>query len=218
MSPFCVAQINEPLLRPAHGVLRAAGLSATSDARHAAEQILQEARAAAQLVTDAAHAQARDAVRQAQADTLQRAEKLLRALEQKNAAFVAGAQDLVSELTLALFDRLVAETTPRERVAASCRRLLQEAPRQLARPVLYLHPDECALAPDTAWEIKADAKLAPGACRLEASDGEWRADFSDGAAALRTAFTMPAHDDHDATTMQQRAQPDSAHRRMPNDQ
>lgn len=195
MSQFCITQINEPVLRPAHGILRAAGLNVTSDARRAAEQIVQEARDAAEQIAEGAHAQASEAVRQAQADTLLRADALLRALEQKNAAFVAAAQDLVSELTLALFDRLVAETSPRERVAASCRRLLQEAPRQLARPVLYLHPDETALAPPTEWEIKADPKLAPGACRLEAGDGEWRADFSDGAHALRSAFVTPQSPD-----------------------
>jgi flagellar biosynthesis/type III secretory pathway protein FliH len=193
MSHFCVATLSpDTLLRADHGVLRAASLALTGDARAAAEHILADARRQAEQLRLRADDRARDAVRAAEQQTLERAADLLLRLERRHAQLLLGAQRMAIDLTLALFDRALADTTPRERVAASCRRLLAEAPRALAQPVLYLHPDDGALAPELAWEIKTDAALARGACRLEADGGEWRADFAEGAAALRASFGAAA--------------------------
>lgn len=199
MNDFCVAKITtESLLRAEHGVWRADSLTLTRDARAAADHILNEARDDADHLRLRAADDAIDAVREAEQDTLTRMTALLAQLEQRHAQLLDGAQTLAVDLALALYERVLAETTPRERVAASCRRLLQEAPRALAQPVLYLHPDDSELAPaDVAWERKTDAALARGACRLEAGGGEWRADFTAGAAALRDAFhsaALPALD------------------------
>ncbi|NHZ41561.1 FliH/SctL family protein [Massilia aquatica] len=199
MNDFCVAKITtESLLRADHGVWRAESLTLTRDARAAAGHIVNEARGEAEHLRLRAAGEALEAVREAEQEALARMAALLAQLEQRHAQLLDGAQTLAVDLALALFERVLAETTPRERVAASCRRLLQEAPRSLAQPVLYLHPDDSDLAPpDVAWERKTDTTLARGACRLEAGGGEWRADFTAGAAALRDAFhgaALPALD------------------------
>ncbi|WP_164557788.1 flagellar biosynthesis/type III secretory pathway protein [Massilia atriviolacea] len=200
MNDFCVATIStDSLLRAEYGLWRAGALTLTRDARAAAEKILDEARSAAEQVRRAAADEARAAVADAEQQALERTAALLRQLEQRHADLLDGAQALAVDLALALFDRALAESTPRERLAASCRRLLQETPRTLAQPVLYLHPDDSALAPaDCAWEVRADATLTGGACRLEAGGGEWRADFQAGAAALRAAFGNAARQTVDA--------------------
>ncbi|MFB9241716.1 flagellar biosynthesis/type III secretory pathway protein [Massilia antarctica] len=194
MNEFCVASITtDALLRADHGLWRAAALTLTRDARAAAEHILDEARRTAEQLRLDAAAEARAAVRTAEHEVLGRAAALLRQLEQRHAQLLDGAQALAVDLALALFERALAETSPRERLEASCRRLLQETPRALAQPVLYLHPEDMALAPpEAAWEQRSDATLARGACRLEAGGGEWRADFAAGAAALRAAFDSAA--------------------------
>ncbi|MFS2007998.1 HrpE/YscL family type III secretion apparatus protein [Duganella sp. CT11-25] len=202
MNDFCVAKITtESLLRAEHGVWRAEALTLTRDARAAAGHILDDARREADQLRLRAADEAREAVRDAEQQALASAAALLLQLEQRHAQLLQGAQAIAVDLTLALFDRVLAETTPRERLAASCRRLLQETPRTLAQPVLYLHPDDSALAPaEPAWERKTDATLPRGACRLEAGGGEWRADFTAGAAALRAAFqraALPAIDTDD---------------------
>ena len=199
MTNFCVAKITtESLLRADHGLWRADALTVTRDAHVAAEHILDCARREAEQLRLRAAGEALDAVRAAEQEALEHMTALLQQLEERHAQLLDGAQALAVDLTLALFERVLAETTPRERIAASCRRLLQEAPRTLAQPVLYLHPDDSALAPpELAWERKLDATLARGACRLEAGGGEWRADFTAGAAALCAAFgsaALPALD------------------------
>lgn len=199
MNDFCVAKITtETLLRADHGLWRADALTLTRDARVAAEHILDDARREAERLRLQAAAEALNAVRAAEQQALKNMTALLQQLEQRHAQLLDGAQALAVDLTLALFERALAETTPRERIAASCRRLLQEAPRTLAQPVLYLHPEDSPLAPpELAWERKLDATLARGACRLEAGGGEWRADFAAGAAALSVAFgsaALPALD------------------------
>lgn len=199
MTHFCVAKITtESLLRATVRGRRADALTLTRDAHVAAEHILDCARREAEQLRLRAAGEALDAVRAAEQEALENMTALLQRLEERHAQLLDGAQALAVDLTLALFERALAETTPRERIAASCRRLLQEAPRTLAQPVLYLHPDDSALAPpELAWERKLDASLARGACRLEVGGGEWRVDFQAGAAALSAAFgsaALPALD------------------------
>ena len=194
MNDFCVARISiTSLLRADHGLWRAHALTLTSDACAAAEAILDGARrAAAQAQLHGAEA-ASAAVSAAQQQALAQAAALLDQIEQRHAQLLQGAQALAVDLALALFERALAETTPRERIEACCRRLLQDTPRTLIRPQLFLHPDDSALAPlPVPWEYQTDATLARGACRLEAGDGEWRADFAEGSAALRAAFASAA--------------------------
>lgn len=206
MNDFCVATIStDALLRADHGVWRADALTLTRDARAAAAHILDEAARAAEQLQLRAADQAQEAVRAAEGQALERGAVLLRQLEQRHAHLLDGAQALAVDLALALFERALAETTPRERLEASCRRLLQEAPRTLAQPVLYLHPDDSALTPSAPdWERRSDATLPRGACRLEAGGGEWRADFAAGAAALKAAFDKDARQ-----APEQDAMPDS---------
>jgi flagellar biosynthesis/type III secretory pathway protein FliH len=203
MNDFCVARIaTDTLLRAEHGVWRAQALTLTRDARAAAAHILADAAQAAEHLRQRAAADARAAVQEAERQALERCALLLQQLEQRHAQVLDGAQVLAVDLALALFERALADTSARERIEASCRRLLQEAPRRLAEPVLYLHPDDSALAPCAPdWERRSDATLARGACRLEAGGGEWRADFAAGAAALGAAF--------DGAARHQDAMPDS---------
>ncbi|NHZ94520.1 hypothetical protein F2P46_01995 [Massilia sp. CCM 8734] len=199
MNDFCVATIcTDSLLRAEHGVWRAQALALTHDAGAAAAHILDQARVEAEQLQLRASADAREAVAEAERGALERGAVLLRQLEQCHAQLLDGAQALAVDLALALFERALAGTTPRERLEASCRLLLREAPRTLAQPLLYLHPDDSELAPPgAAWELRSDATLARGACRLEAGGGEWRADFAAGASALRTAFEQAAAQAHD---------------------
>lgn len=194
MNDFCVASITtDTLLRTEHGVWRSDALTLTRDAHAAASQILHDARREAEQLRLRAADEARAAVRDAEHQALARAAALLQLLEQRHATLLDGAQAMVVDLALALFDRALADTTPRERLEACCRRLRQEAPRSLGQPVLYLHPDDSDLAPpDPVWECKTDATLPRGACRLEADGGEWRADFTAGATALRAALERAA--------------------------
>jgi flagellar biosynthesis/type III secretory pathway protein FliH len=196
MNDFCVARINsDALLRTRHGILRASAMTLTLDARAAAARILELAEDEAGQIRRRAEEQGRAAVTDAEARVLRRAACLLEDLEQRRRQMLLGAEDMVVDLALALFDHALARTTPRERVAVNCQRLRQETPRGLSHPVLWLHPDDTALAPELEWEIKSDPALRPGACRLEAGDGEWRLDFEQGVAALKAAFTAAARPD-----------------------
>lgn len=211
MNGFCVERISPPgNLRASRGVLRSSALAVTAEAGLAAEQILQRARdEAAALVAEAqrcadrltADAEARalrreqEALQKASAltrdterATLESADRLLKGLEEANAVFLARSGDMVVTLTQGLFDRLVRASTPRTRLEAMLAQLIQEAPSRLAEAMLHVHPDDVALLPALEWEIKPDASLARGTCRLEAASGEWRASFDAAVEALTLAF------------------------------
>jgi flagellar biosynthesis/type III secretory pathway protein FliH len=189
MSAFCVDTItHEANLRPEHGVLRDASLAVTSDARLAANRIVESARAEAHMLLQQAHAEAQRLAQEAEQQTLQRADQLLKALEHANATFLLRAQDTIVELATGLFDRLMMDATPRERIEAALRRVLHEAPPKLVEPLLRVHPDDAELVPAVEWAVKPDPSLTRGTCRLEASDGEWCADFSAAILALKSAF------------------------------
>ncbi|EJL88968.1 flagellar biosynthesis/type III secretory pathway protein [Herbaspirillum sp. CF444] len=189
MNDFCIETIAVPdKLRPAHGVLRVASLRVATEATLAAALTMQEASAQAQAVQAAAQRQAQDAVRQEQEEVARRATGLLQALQQAQHLLIEQVDALVVALAQETFDRLVLELTPRERIEAAFRRVVQEAPAKLTTPALSVHPDDLALVPQSAWELKPDPRLAPGTCRLEAASGEWRAEFNLAVDALRAAL------------------------------
>lgn len=199
MNDFCVERLSVPaIVRAEHGVLRPQALRVSADAGQAAARLLEQARAEAGLILEQARLEADQAVRQQRQDVAGQATQLLQGLQQARQDMLARMENLVVELALEVYDRLLLELTPRERVAAMFRRVQQEAPGKLVEPVLWLHPDELALAPDSAWERKADARLAAGTCRLEAASGEWRAEFLLASAELRAAIALAAPADDGA--------------------
>lgn len=181
MNPFCVARVTPPPeLLAIDGVLRAADLATTADAHALAARIVAAAEAERQAMLAASQAQ-----------VLAEGAALLDGLRAAAASVGEQAGDIVTAMASQLFDRLVLETTPQQRVAASYRRVLLEAPPRLVNAVLRLHPDEMDLVEGCEWPLKADAALAQGACRLEADSGQWRADFQAAAAALKQVFGEP---------------------------
>ncbi|RJF96872.1 flagellar biosynthesis/type III secretory pathway protein [Noviherbaspirillum cavernae] len=193
MTAFCLDTITQDdSLRPDHGVLRIAAFAVTADAREAAQRIRDSAQADADALLRDARMEAARLVQEAETQTLQRADALIKALEQANATFLQQAEDLIIELAKGLFDRLVLEATPREKLEAALKRILQEAPPKLVDPMLRVHPDDAELLPEVEWEVKVDASLMPGSCRLEAASGEWCADFGAAIAALTSAFARVA--------------------------
>jgi flagellar biosynthesis/type III secretory pathway protein FliH len=189
MAEFCVDSITpEANLRAEHGILRAGALAVTSDARHASTLIVQQAQAEADKIMEEARVEAQRLAKGAEQGALQRAAHLLRALEQVNETFLLRAQDTIITIAQRLFDQLVAASTPREQIEAALRRVMREAPSKLVNPLLRVHPEDAALIPAIEWEIKPDANLSRGMCRLEAAGGEWCADFSASVAALNAAF------------------------------
>lgn len=200
MTGFCVARIAvNPHLRAAHGIVRAGDLALSADARAAARLLLEAARTqagaeraeaarAAQAVLAEARAQADALCAAEQARVLDQAAGLLRGLDQARDAVVERAEDIVVDLARALFERLVADTVPRERLQAALARVVQEAPARLAEPQLRVHPDDVALLPALDWPVKPDPLLARGSCRLEAASGQWCASFDAAVDALRAAF------------------------------
>lgn len=193
MKAFCVARMStDRRLLPSHGVLHAATREMTADAQLLATRIVEQGRAeAAQLLAEA-QVQARQAVQAAETRVLEQSIQLQQGMEAAMADLLEQAQDIVLRLAAELYDRLVLETTPQEKIAAACRRLLREAPPKLVNTVLRLHPGDMPPPDGTPWPCEADPALAPGCCRLEADSGEWRADFNAAAASLRQALaTLP---------------------------
>lgn len=189
MTGFCVEFIRcEPQLRPEHGVLRVAAMAVTTDARRAADRIVQDARDEAGAILRHARDEAAANARKAEQDVLERALRLLRALEDTRTNLLHRSQDIVVSLAQGMFERLAAAVTPRERVEAMIKHILQEAQPHPRDPLLRLHPDDVEHAEDFGLEVKPDPSLAPGTCRLEAVNGEWFADFSAAVASLKDAL------------------------------
>lgn len=159
-----------------------------------ADDILLKARTEAQQILAAARAQAQQLTATEQKRVIAQASELLRSLEQANDAILERAEDIVVGLAQTLYDRLVMDTTPRERIDASLRRVLQEAPPKLVEALLRVHPQDAALLPEVDWPVKADVTLAPGSCRLEASNGQWCANFDAAVQAVKTAFAQGIED------------------------
>lgn len=185
---FCVETINPAAgWRAEHGLWRASGLRLTSDASVAAQQIVLQARSEADGVRAVAKVEAAHCVQHAEQDSWQRAAQLIESLQQEHTRFLQRAESLVLDLAQALFERLICESSPRERLAASLRRIQQEAPPRLVQAVLRVHPADLDLIPVLEWEVKADAALSPGNCRLEAECGQWCASFEAAVLSLQAA-------------------------------
>jgi|GEM_PF-953045 len=167
---------------------RAQGESELATARAQAQQELDTARSEAQRVLDDAYAQAQQLAGAEQQRVLEQAAELLELLEQAGAAIVERVEDTALELTQKLFDKLVSEVTPRERLAAALKHVLQEAPPKLVDPLLRVHPDDVELLPEVEWPVKGDPSIARGACRLEAASGQWCAAFDAAVEALTAAL------------------------------
>jgi flagellar biosynthesis/type III secretory pathway protein FliH len=189
MRSFCIDQIRiEPGLRAEHGVMRSASFAVTTRARVVAADIERRAEAEREAVLRAARDEAGRIVQEAETKVFEQAARLLELLAQMQGTVVDRAQDIVVDLACSLLDRLVLQMTPREKVEATLRRLLAEAPPKLVEPVLRVHPEDAEHLPAVDWEIKKDDTMARGACRLEATDGKWCADFGGALDALRNAF------------------------------
>lgn len=192
MTAFCVARLTPPAeLLAVDGVLRGSDLGLTTDAQALAARIVAQAQAERASLLAAAEEQARLSSVAAQASALAESAAMIEGLRQLADGLGERAEGIVIDLAVQLFNRLMLDTTPERRAAASYRRLLLEAPPRLVNAVLRMHPDDIALATGWEWPVKADAALAPGVCRLEADSGHWRADFHAAAEALVRALTEP---------------------------
>lgn len=189
MSGFSVEKIvTDARLRPADGILRAEALTVISDARVLAERIVQEAREQAEDILSQARVQADALEQSAEEHVFAQAAELLAGLEEAGATVAERVAGTVVDLVVTLFDKLLVQTSARKRIEASLKRLQRETPPRLIDAVLRAHPEDIALLPALAWEVKPDDTIARGACRLEATSGEWHADFEAAVASLRNAF------------------------------
>lgn len=186
---FCIRKITHaPRLADRGGLLRASDLQLTSNAQSAARSIHEEASEEAEQIIGAAKQEARAAVIRAEKETLERAALLLRRLEAQHAAYLDRAQGLLVDLLMAAFNRLVCEMPDRERIASCVKRIVQDAPANLSNALLRMHPDDVCNLPEVGWEVKPDSSLSAGSLRLEASSGEWQADFPASVEALSEAI------------------------------
>lgn len=198
MMSFCVDTVAVPAaLRGRHGVLRAPSLQITSDAAAAARGVVEQAHAQAREILAQAHRESEAAVEAAERQALERAHRLLQALESEREAFLERGKSLVVDLAQAVFERLVAGVTPRERIESALKCVTAEAPRRLINPVLHVHPDDVPFLPALEWDVKEDAGIRPGCCRLEAGNGEWCVDFDAAVSSLQEALASFAAFHHD---------------------
>lgn len=203
MMSFCVDTVTvSSKLRARHGILRASSLQVTSDAAAAARKITEEAQAEARNVLDQARQEARSVVSEAERKTFEQTQQLLQALENERETFLERGKDIIMDLAGALFDRLIMEMTQRERMEATLRRMMAEAPRRLINPMLRVHPEDVQFLPALEWDIVEDATLTPGSCKLLARNGEWCVDFDAAVSSLKQAFSsfIPSADQKDGNS------------------
>lgn len=181
----------------ADGILRDARSEASaliSNTNKNADAILSKARTEADRILADAREQAQQLTSAEQQRVITQASELLQALKQTNDTLLERAEDIIVGLAQTLYDRLVTDTTPRERINVALKRVLQEAPPKLVDALLRVHPEDAALLPEVDWPVKTDATLVPGACRLEASNGQWCANFDAAVRAVKTAFSQGIED------------------------
>ena len=189
MTGFCVQKLAaDSRLRSADGILPAEALTAVSDARELARHIEEEARSEAQRILAQAREQAEEMRQAAEVRVFERAAQMLAGLDAAADTLASRVSGTVVDLVTTLLDRALLRTPPRARIEASLKRLRQEAPARLVHAELCVHPDDAALLPEAAWEVRHDISVARGACRLVAENGEWHADFEAAVESLRTAF------------------------------
>lgn len=161
-------------------------------AQQQAAQALAKAQEEAQSMLDKAHAEAQQLSIQEQERVATQSAALLTGLNDISNSIVTRIDGLVIDLTQTLFDRLMNEATPKERIAAALDRVILEAPPKLVDSLLRVHPDDVAHLPELDWPIKADPSIRRGACRLEAHSGQWSAGFDGAAEAITNAFKQAA--------------------------
>lgn len=189
MTDFCLDTIIcDYSLRPYRGVLHLHAFAVAADAREAAQCMRDVAQVDAGALLQNAHAEADRLVSDLEAQTLQRADELIKALERTKATFLGQAEDIIIGLAKGLFDQLVMDATPREKLDAALKRVIRETSSRRGSPLLRVHPDDVASLPEVEWEVTPDASLTLGSCRLEAASGEWCADFDARLGALRRVF------------------------------
>lgn len=165
-------------------------------ARTKADGILADAQAQSERLRADAREQARQLTAVEQQRVIAQAATLLQSLEQANDAILERVEGMVAGLAQTLYERLVMETNTRERIEASLRRVVHEAPPKLVDALLRVNPADAPLLPELDWPVKTDAALAPGACRLEASNGQWCANFDIAVQDLKAAFAQGIERSH----------------------
>lgn len=193
MNFFYVETLSLPTrLRPRHGVVHAAAFEVTGEAQRAAALLLSDARAEADALLADARLTAAAATRREQQRVAEEGSILLHGLQQAQEKLLDAVGILAVELAGQAFERLVVDMPPAERIAAAVRRVREEAPSKLGSAVAWMHPEDQPLIGDCPWEVRTDPRLARGACRLEASSGEWKAGFALAASALSDALAAQA--------------------------
>ncbi|MPS30350.1 MAG: flagellar biosynthesis/type III secretory pathway protein [Alcaligenaceae bacterium] len=193
MDSFCVERISiSPRLRARHGLLRSQALAVCDDAERAAGLVAHSAQEAADALLEKARSDAAAIALDEGQRVAEQAAMLLDGLSAAQERLLDGVERLALELAGRAFERLVADMAPAERIAAAVRRVREEAPVKLHEAIAWVHPDDEAMLENPPWEIRCDARLERGSCRLEASSGEWRASFELAAAALRQALAARA--------------------------
>jgi len=194
MNSFCVVSLNlDNDFRPEDGIFTDDALAVTADARVAAENIVQRAREEAGKLAEEAAQDADLTVEMAQQEVLSKAENLLAALRETHDQFLDRAETIVIDLVRELFLRMAADMGPEQRIETALKQLRREVPRRLVDAVLSVNPEDLPLLPATAeWDLKPDSTIPRGACRLEASNGEWKADFDAAVKSLTKSLSAAA--------------------------
>lgn len=199
---FCV-EVVKPASnwRAEHGLWRNSELQLTAEASFAAQQIVLQARQQADSILAVASAEAELSVQSAEQAVWQRAQHLLVSLEQEHWRFLQRAESMILDLTQALFERLISESSQRDQLAASLRRLQLEAPPRLLQAVLHVNPSDVNFLPELEWELKTDSALEPGSCRLEAECGVWCASFDSAVQNLKVSLAKRCEQAEAATQL-----------------
>lgn len=163
-----------------------------------AAQVREAAETEAREVRQAAQAEAQHMTAAEQQRVLEQSGALLDGLKEACGAIVTRVDDIAIELAQKLFDRLVSEVTPRERIAAALKCVILEAPPKLVDSLLRVHPEDVDLLPEVDWPVKPDPSITRGACRLEATNGQWCANFDAAIDALKRAFQQGVHETQSA--------------------
>jgi len=195
MSDFCSETLRLPqTLRPRYGVVRSDDLAVSGETARACRLMLHRAGQEAEAMQEQARAAAAAAMRQEQQRVAAQATTLLQTLQHAHEQLLDGVETLAAEMTARAFALLVADLPAVDRIAASVRRVREQAPARLSEAVAWVHPEELDALDGGAWQVKADAGLARGSCRLEASSGQWFASFELAADALADALAAQARE------------------------
>lgn len=186
MTQFCKDQVRtDSRLRAEHGILKNADILQIVRAQDMAEKLVAEARVKTLQAHQRALEECQTLLEQKRLQCQQDVAALLQALKEERENFFAESGKLMLTLVRAMFDRLVGECTPEERLRAALHHVMQDMPACLQMPVLKVHPADIEHLPDPHWEVQTDTRLTPGSCRLETATGVWHVDFALAAEELR---------------------------------